>query len=171
MNEAGHKYELNFKPSKNNNQKKQRNQKRKVIYFNPPYSLGVSTRIGAIFLKILDKCFTNPNPLYQIFNRDTVKVSYRTTPNMKQIVTGHNTHILNKIKSEQEQTNIKTCSCPKAKKNTCILGGKCILEGIVYQATVKESETNNIEAYIGLTADPFKKRFGNHLKSFKHKKN
>ena len=91
--------------------------KRKVIYFNPPYSLGVSTRIGAIFLKIFDKCFAKPNPLYKIFNRDTVKVSYRTTPNMKQIVTGHNTHILSRNKQEQEQTDKKTCSCPKAKKN------------------------------------------------------
>ena len=43
------------------------------------------------------------------------------------------------------------------------------MEGIVYQATVKESETNNIETYIGLTADPFKNRYGNHLKSFKNK--
>ena len=44
------------------------------------------------------------------------------------------------------------------------------MEGIVYQATVKETETNNIETYIGLTADPFKKRYSDHLKSFRHKK-
>ena len=140
-----------------------------MIYFNPPYSLGVSTRIGAMFLKILDTCFAKPNPLYKIFNRDTVKVGYRTTPNMKQIVTGHNTHILSKNKQEQEQTDKKTCSCPKAKKSTCILGGNCILEGIVYQATVRESDTNNIETYIGLTADPFKARYNNHTKSFRNR--
>ena len=126
--------------------------------------------VGAMFLKILDKCFAKPNPLYKIFNRYTVKVSYRTTPNMKQIVTGHNTHIIETNKQEKEQTNTKTCSCPKAKKKSCILGGKCILEGIVYQATVKESKTNITETYIGLTADPFKNRYGNHLKSFRHKK-
>jgi hypothetical protein len=168
LNEAGYKYELNFKPT-TNNKNKNRKRKRKMIYFNPPYSLGVSTRIGAKFLKILDKCFAKPNPLYKIFNRDTVKVSYRTTPNMKQIVTGHNTYILNKNKHMQEQINTKTCSCPKAKKNTCILGGKCILEGIVYQATVKESESNKTETYIGLTADPFKARYNNHTKSFRHR--
>ena len=44
------------------------------------------------------------------------------------------------------------------------------MEGIVYQATVKECETNITETYIGLTADPFKNRYGNHLKSFRHKK-
>ena len=81
---------------------------------------------------------------------------------MKQIVTGHNTHIIKTNKQEQEQTNTKTCSCKKAKKNSSILGGKCILEGIIYQATVKESETNN--------TNPFKIRYGNHLKSFRHKK-
>ena len=113
-----------------------------MIYFNP-YLFGVSTIIGAMFLKILDKWFANPNPLYKIFNRYTVKVSYRTTPNMKQIVTGHNTHIIETNKQEKEQTNTKTCSCPKAKKKLCVLGGKCNLEGTVYQATVKESETNN----------------------------
>ena len=87
-----------------------------------------------------------------------MKVSYRTTPNVKQIVTGYNTHIIKTNKQEQGQTNTKTCSCPKAKKNLCLLGVKCIFEGIIYQATVKESETNNSESYIGLTADPFKIR-------------
>ena len=77
---------------------------------------------------------------------------------MKQIVTGHNTHLLKTNKQKKKQTNVKTCSCPKAKKNSCNLGGKCILPEIVYQATVKESETNNVETYLGLTADPFKIR-------------
>ena len=106
---------MSFKPTNNNNQKKHRNRKRKVIYFNPPYSLGVSTRIGAIFLKILDKCFAKPNPLYQIFNRDTVKVSYRTTPKMKQILTGHNTHFKqNKIRAGTNRH--KDMQLPKSKE-------------------------------------------------------
>ena len=58
---------------------------------------------------------------------------------------------------------------PQCKENFCFLGGKCILPEIVYQDTaVKESETNNVETYLGQTADPFKIRYGNHLKLFRH---
>ena len=58
---------------------------------------------------------------------------------------------------------------PQCKENFCFLGGKCILPEIVYQDTaVKESETNNVETYLGRTADPFKIRYGNHLKLFRH---
>ena len=48
--------------------------------------------------------------------------------------------------------------------------GNVFWKGIVYQATVKESDTNNIDTYIGLTADPFKTRYNNHTKFFRHKK-
>ena len=86
-----------YKPySKPNNQHlyihkqvKARNQKYYVIYFSPPYSPGVSTREGALFLKIIYICLAKPNPLYKVFNIDTVKVNYKTTLIMKQIVTGH----------------------------------------------------------------------------------
>ena len=44
------------------------------------------------------------------------------------------------------------------------------MEGIAYQATVKESESNNTEIYIGLTADPFKARYNYQTKYFRHKK-
>ena len=36
---------------------------------------------------------------------------------------------------------------------------------------LEESDTNNIDTFTGLTADPFKSRYNNHTKSFRHKKN
>ena len=140
------------------------------MWFNPPYSLGVTTRIGARFLAILDKCFKEDNPLSRILNRHTIKVSYRTTPNMKQIITGHNTHLLAKHKQQGQETEPKTCSCPKSRTEPCPLGGKCLSSCIIYQATVTETESKKSETYIGMTADPFKKRYGNHKKSFKQEK-
>ena len=45
-----------------------------------------------------------------------------------------------------------------------ILVWKYILPGIVYQATVKKSETKHSGTYIGLTSDQFKLRYRNHFK-------
>ena len=35
---------------------------------------------------------------------------------------------------------------------------------------LEQSDTNNIDTFTGLTADPFKSRYNNHTKSFRHKK-
>ena len=85
-------------------------------------------------------------------------ISYKTTPNMIQIVKGHNSCIIKTNKQQKEQTETKTCSCPKSKKDSCILKGECLESGIIYQAAVTESQTNHSETYIGLTADPLKTR-------------
>ena len=169
LKEAGYEHTFKFDPKPNRkNRKRQRT--RNVLWFNPPYSIGVSTRIGARFLTILDKCFKEDNPLSRILNRHTIKVSYRTTPNMKQIITGHNTHLLAKHKQQGQETEPKTCSCPKSRTEPCPLGGKCLSSCIIYQATVTETESKKSETYIGMTADPLTKLYGNHKKSFKHEK-
>ena len=63
---------LKFEPPTNPSSSK-RNRGRKVMYFNPPYSANVDTKIGAKFLQIIDTCFPPNNPLHKIFNRNTVK--------------------------------------------------------------------------------------------------
>ena len=47
--------------------KRKRNRGRKIIYFNPPYSANVATKIGAKFLKIIDTCFPPWPPPSQNF--------------------------------------------------------------------------------------------------------
>ena len=181
LDDSGYNVKLKYNKEENNlnnnSNHKRRNRQRKqnTIWFNPPYSMNVSTRVGAKFLKLLDDCFPEDHPLHKIFNRNTVKVSYKTTPNMGQIVTGHNKHIIktNKQQNQPEDVVERSCNC-KTKKDPmgekCPLGNKCLHSAIVYQATVTEVVTKKTETYIGLTADPFKTRLANHTKSFKHEK-
>jgi hypothetical protein len=62
--------------------KKKRSRSKRVIWFNPPYSMNVETNVGKEFLNLLDKHFPKNKPLHKIMNRNTVKVSYRCLPNM-----------------------------------------------------------------------------------------
>ena len=48
------------------------------------------------FLNLLDTCFPPTNKLHKILNRNTVKISYKCMPNMKQIISKHNKTILSK---------------------------------------------------------------------------
>ena len=52
--------------------------------------MNVRTNIGKEFLNLLDKAFPPDNPLSKLFNRQTVKISYKRMPNMAQAVAGHN---------------------------------------------------------------------------------
>ena len=77
------------------------------------------------------------------------------------------------IKKSQytDKPQLRSCSCPK--NTPCPLEAKCLCENLIYQATVIETtkeNTQSIEKYVGLSAPPFKKRYANHLKSFKSEK-
>ena len=48
----------------------------------------------------------------------------------------------------------------------CPLEGKCLSSSIVYQANI--ITTTYTKMYIGQSGGPFKSRFYNHIKSFKH---
>ena len=86
------------------------------------------------------------------------------TPNLARTISAHNSKV---IKQNLPKPNVRTCSCPK--NAACPLGGQCLAENIVYQATVSSTD-GAIEKYVGLTAPQFKKRLGNHKKSFKNAK-
>ena len=139
--------------------KKSRN-KRNCLYFNPPYNHTVTTNVGREFLALLDKCFPPGNPLRKIFNRNNVKISYSTTPNMAQIISGRNGKLLEKEKQEK-----KLCSCTREKKDQCPLDQKCLSENIVYQATVTQPNQETT-TYIGQTSCDFKKRLAVHKQTF-----
>ena len=137
-----------------------------MIWFKPPYAMNVSQSVSHQFLKLLDKCFDKSNPLHKILNRHTVKVSYRTTPNLKKIIASHNAQIQTKTKTEP----VLEKKCNWRSKNNCSLQGQCLENCVVYQATVTETETKKTDNYIGLTADPFKTRYNNHTKSFNNRR-
>ena len=58
----------------------------------------------------------------------------------------------------------KLCNC-REKKN-CPLNNRCLLDNIVYEAKVQTE--SKIFRYIGCTGNTFKKRWSNHLHSFKN---
>ena len=69
-------------------------------------SVNVSKKIGKKFLRIIDKNFPPLNPLHNIFNRNTVKMSYRCNPNLATTISAHNSKILKP--KQQEKTKIAT---------------------------------------------------------------
>ena len=154
-----------MKYEKHSNQPKKRNRssKKHILWWNPPFSLNVKTNIGAKFLKLIDKHFPKSSPLHEVFNRNKVKVSYRNTSNLKKIISSQNSKIIRQFENKDQN---KTCNCPKTK--TCPLQGKCLLDNVVYQATVKSD--NSEETYVGLASTTFKSRLGNHHKAMKNSK-
>ena len=114
---SGYKYTLKFDPKAiDPSTKKKSRKKRNCLYFNPPYNHTVTTNIGKEFLALLNKCFPPGNPLRKIFNRNNVKISYSTTPNMAQIISGNNAKILNNKKEEKSFVVV-----PRTKKTSAPL--------------------------------------------------
>ena len=140
------------------------NRKRKIIWFNPPYSINVSTNIGKSFLTILDRYFPKSHELYKIFNRNNVKISYSSMPNFASVINLHNKKIIN---NNIPKPTAPTCNFRS--KTSCPLNGVCLQSSLVY---IWKSETPNIiqnrPHYIGLTEKTFKDRFHKHKKSFKY---
>ena len=98
-------------------------------------------------------------------NRNTIKLSYKCCPNLKKIISAHNSGILNKMQPKEDE---RTCNCNK--NDTFPLNGQCLTKNIVYQATVKQ-ENSEENTYIGLTAQTLKKRWNKHNFDFRHIKN
>ena len=144
--------------------KDKRQRSRDIIWFNPPFSKTVKTRVGARFLQLIDKHFPSGSKLSKIFNRNNVKVSYSCLPNVAAIIKAHNNRVL-----EKHATSVKperTCNC-RAPSN-CPLDGECLASSIVYKATVEENGSAEKKQYIGLSEGAFKQRYANHLSSFRH---
>ena len=166
LRNAGYSYTLKYNPpDAAQNQKKCHTHKRNILYFNPPYSQGVRTNVGAKFLKLINKHFPKSNPLSKIINRNTVKMSYRCSPNMAQIISSHNSKLL----QNEELSEERKCNCRR--DTVCPLGGQCLEKNVIYQATVTpRDDPNQSETYVGLCSTTFKDRYKNHKSTFKHQK-
>ena len=130
LKNSAYDHKLTYRPPNQTQNRNTRPRRKGILYFNPPYSMSVKTSVGKIFLQLIDKHFPKTNPLHKIINRQKIKVSYRTTPNMKKIISSHNAKILRKSDTPQN----KTCNCRN--KESCPLEGKCLTDNIIYQATV-----------------------------------
>ena len=56
-------------------QLKERNRKRQIIWFNPPFSVNVKTNVGKLFMRLIDKHFPSHHKFHKLFNRNNVKLS------------------------------------------------------------------------------------------------
>ena len=96
---------------------KKKTRKRKIIWFNPPYSLSVKKNVGRIFLKFIEKFFHKGNSLNKIFNKNTVKVSYSCMGNISFIISSHNKNISNPVSNTEYGCNCRSKeSCPLQNK-------------------------------------------------------
>ena len=158
LRESG--FDVNLKFEKSPPTRRQRT--RNIIWFNPPFNIAVKDNIGKIFLTLLDKHFPPSHRYHKIFNRNTVKLSYSCTPNLKSIISSQNKSLL-----RNEPTNSEAaCNCRD--KPNCPLpsNGECRLSAVVYKATVTSSE-GEME-YIGISDSEIKLRISNHKNSFKY---
>ena len=161
LDKSGYKHTLEFEvPSLSLTRRK--NRRRRVTWFNPPFSLSVKTNVGREFLDLLDRAFPPENSLHKLFSRQTVKISYKCMPNMGTLVARHNSKVL---REDQPAAQPPRCKCTGGVVN-CPVQGACSQTGVVYQASVEEKPSGKIETYTGLTGRPFKKRWQEHKRDF-----
>ena len=148
--------------SNNSNNEVKKKRKRKIIWFNPPFSKSVESNIGKTFLSLIKRHFPKTNKLKKIFNKNTVKISYSCMSNMSSILSSHN---LNVIKPK----NNNSYGCNWGVKESCPLQNQCLTRKVIYRADIENDKNPDTKFYFGLTATSFKERFRNHTRDFTHK--
>ena len=156
LKQGDYDFNLKYDPNARNSENKNRKRNRRVTWFNPPFSYNVKTNIGAEFLKIISECFPQHHKLYKICNRNTLKLSYRTMPNMKRAVSNHNNKIL-------DGAQVELAGCTQVCDDTCPLPGNCKVTNVVYRATITREDNGHQDTYTGATYRRFKSRYNEHM--------
>ena len=160
MKKCEHTTKLTYAPPNHEQSNVARKRQRKIIWFNPPFNLDVSSNMTKIFLNLIEKHFPRSSKLHKIFNKKTVKVSYSCTQIMPQIIKRHHKNIPQK---ETQETLL--CNCRV--KTECPLNGDCRRESVIYICTA--TTCNSKKVYLGLTEGEFKKQTHyDHIKSFEN---
>lgn len=156
---AGYNEKVKYIPE-NIDQQPKRRRRRKIIYFLPPWNDAVATPIGRNLFELMKKHF-KPNTLVgKLFNRNTVKIGYSNTSNMKSIITSHNVKLLNHNPDARlVTTNQRGCDCRGGIVN-CPVNGECQQKDLIYSSQV--STTSGDRCYYGSCSTTFKERYRNH---------
>ena len=98
LDAAGYKHKLSYQPRVEEEQvgRRRSNRKRRITWFNPPFSQNCTTNIPKVFMGIIAQCFPPGHVLRSSFNSNTVKVSYKTMTNMAQVLAKHNAKVITK---------------------------------------------------------------------------
>ena len=94
LSNCGYKQKLNYRDPTSPNIITKRKRQRNILWFNPPYSKTVKTKIGKFFLQLIKKHFPKEHKFHKIFNRNTLKLSYSCMPNIKTKINAHNREII-----------------------------------------------------------------------------
>ena len=165
LSKSGYTHKLEYEAvDLNKNKKKTR--KRKITWFNPPFSANVKSNIGRDFLKLIDSAFPPNNPLNKLFSRQSVKVSYKCMPNMSRIVARHNVKILEDNPQQADQQ--PGCNC-QGGPAVCPVQGRCQTDCVVYRVKVTELGAGKLETYTGATGNTFKERMYGHTSDINHR--
>ena len=87
-----------------NTQSVRRNRNRSVIWFNPSCSQNVKANIGKLFIKLVRKHFPKNSKYHNIFNLNTLKLSYCCTTNVGNIIIQHNSKVATNVIPDQNRT-------------------------------------------------------------------
>ena len=176
LNNCGYSEQISYSPENNENKtdsngnettpseneaSTRRKRSRNVIWFNPPFCNSVETKVGRVFLNLIDKHFGRNHKYHKIFNRNTIKVSYSCMDNMQKVIKQHNAKVTRKEKPIQ-----RLCNCPN--KDNCPLNNKCLSTNVC-SASVNYPDNQNRDVnkvYIGLTEPMWKLRYGVHKHTF-----
>ena len=127
-----------------------RRRTRKIIWFNPPFSLNVKTNVAKMFLQLIDTHFPPANKLHKIFNHNTIKFSYSFTQNISQIIKGHNKKVTQIKRNHQLECNCRI-------KTECPLNGDCRKEDVIYKCTALTTFQPKKE-YLALVEGEYKRQ-------------
>ena len=139
LEKSAYRQTLKYHPANENVSSSKRNKKGNVIWFNPPFSVNVKTKVGNYFQNLIRKHFPPRHKFNKLFNRNTIKISYNRMPNIKAEIHKDNKKTLEEAQLNHPDTQL--CNCTNKKQ--CPLNGQCLTESIVYQANI----TANIPGY------------------------
>ena len=102
LRKSGYDYKLNYNLQP---PKRAKNRSRNITWYNPPFNSNVSRNVGQKFL------LSPHHTLHKILNKNTLKISYSSIPNVSSIITAHNKRLL---KNETYSPTTATCNCRKS---------------------------------------------------------
>ena len=82
MKKCGYTRKLTYTPPNREQNNVRRKRQRKIIWLNPPFNLDLSTNVAKMILNLIEKHVPRSSKLREIFNKNTVKVSYSCTQNI-----------------------------------------------------------------------------------------
>ena len=120
----------------------------------------MKTNLGKEFLKLMKRHFPKRHKISKIFNKNTVKLSYSCCRNISSKISSNNQRIINPPPTHY------SCNCRN--RSNCLPDNKCLTPRFVYRAIVSAIHKPD-KKYFGISETPFKDRYNNHTRDFRHK--